>query len=324
MATPSIALTDLATELIHLIALSGYLTFPDVVSLALTCKSLCSVLVGDSYGRDLHYALRGVLPNVGERKWRSASYALTRSWFSDPVCACGCILWYELVVDAVENAFEKGVFYTETQDIKGWEKLMLASLSHPKAHGWESSESHSFPPSIPGIEFMGVEFHFHVHCNACNATALIAAASAMGAAEIIKWGAKEGLDVNRHFHEMPPLFIATMFQQVDVVEALVENGADVDAVGMKGSTPLAMAALGKSLAMVRILVKGGADMEKSDDSGSTPLLFAALTNSVEIVRFLLDAGASPTIVTLQAAFQKGHDQVVCMLATALISRGVTW
>ena len=78
-----VLLVELATELVHKVALSGWLEFEDVKALAMTCKRMKSIFVDDDYGRDIHYALKGVVENVRGKRWRSARFAVKRKWFVD-------------------------------------------------------------------------------------------------------------------------------------------------------------------------------------------------------------------------------------------------
>ena len=68
-------LVTLAPELVHKVALSGWLSVGEVV------VGWPSILVWDGYGRDLHMALQGVVENVKRRRWRSVKYAVNRRWY---------------------------------------------------------------------------------------------------------------------------------------------------------------------------------------------------------------------------------------------------
>ncbi len=76
-----VGLVEMAPELVHKVALSGWLTFEDVTALSQTCRRMKNIFVDDAYGRDIHYALKGVLENVRAKRWRSARFAVRRKWF---------------------------------------------------------------------------------------------------------------------------------------------------------------------------------------------------------------------------------------------------
>ena len=85
---------------------------------------------------------------------------------------------------------------------------------------------------------------------------------------------------------------ATRRGMVDVVQALVDAGADVDkASGCNDSTPLHFAAETGKDAVVKALIEAGADMNKANNEGVTPLSVAAQEGHETIVRLLIKAGA---------------------------------
>ena len=73
----------------------------------------------------------------------------------------------------------------------------------------------------------------------------------------------------------------------DVVEVLIDAGADIDAKDDRGSTPLHWACEGGELDIVKMLVKAGAGVCEADDHGRTCLIFAAGYGHTETVRYLV-------------------------------------
>ena len=47
----------------------------------------------NDYGRDIHYALKGVVENVGGKRWRAARSAVKRKWFAEREEEDGMGLW---------------------------------------------------------------------------------------------------------------------------------------------------------------------------------------------------------------------------------------
>jgi len=72
---------------------------------------------------------------------------------------------------------------------------------------------------------------------------------------------------------------------------LLENGAEVSAKNNAGLTPLHAAALYGHGAVVRILLEHGAEVSSTTNTGRTPLHFAALDGDETVARLLLHKGA---------------------------------
>ena len=60
----------------------------------------------------------------------------------------------------------------------------------------------------------------------------------------------------------------------DMIQLLIEHGADVDVRDDKGKTPLHCAAVTANLENMRALLENGADVNAVDDEGNTPLQLA--------------------------------------------------
>lgn len=80
-----------------------------------------------------------------------------------------------------------------------------------------------------------------------------------------------------------------------VVQTLVQNGADLNAVAMAVGGPLVTAASNGNTEIVQVLVAAGAGVDQQDFQGYTPLFWAALHGQVRTVEALLTAGADPSI-----------------------------
>ncbi len=79
----------------------------------------------------------------------------------------------------------------------------------------------------------------------------------------------------------------------EIVELLLEKGANVNAVGQGGSTVLhhAVSAKNCQVEIVKTLIEKGGDVNVADEGGYTPLHCAAFNGHKEIVEFLLEKGA---------------------------------
>lgn len=85
---------------------------------------------------------------------------------------------------------------------------------------------------------------------------------------------------------------ATLKGQVDIVQALLNGGFDVNRPTANGSTYLHDAALNNQKKIAQLLLKRGAKIYALNRSGGTPLHDAALGGGVDVIAELLDRGAN--------------------------------
>lgn len=158
------------------------------------------------------------------------------------------------------------------------------------------------------------------------------AAGVKGYGEVASLLLERGADPGHRDHDgMTPLLLAAYEGHDDVVELLLEAGADVDeTAGPDGNvsaaaavTPLlAAAAMGHMKTVSRLLFWGAA-VDAIDCEGRTALCLAAARGSIEVVRALLDRGLDENHkddlgwTPLHAAACEGH-RAVC---AALTERG---
>lgn len=96
--------------------------------------------------------------------------------------------------------------------------------------------------------------------------------------------------------EVSKQFIHAIFEKkVDVVEAIIRNGADVNINCGYGFTPLHLAVWRENLEIVQILVVNGADVNAKDEFGGTPLHQTITNESVEVIKVLVANGADVNI-----------------------------
>ena len=88
------------------------------------------------------------------------------------------------------------------------------------------------------------------------------------------------------------LFLATIFRRFDIVELLLDAGADPFAP-VRGGSPLHYAAGTGDTTMVNRLLAKGVDASGRDKTGGTAVHSAVRANRYGMVRFLLDAGVDP-------------------------------
>jgi ankyrin repeat protein len=123
-------------------------------------------------------------------------------------------------------------------------------------------------------------------------------------------------------HGNTPLYLACIKGYFDIVDKLIENGADFRK-NNAGSTPLHAACFGNHVVTVMKLLENGADIHVQDNLGRTPLFGAVEVRDMYIVQTLLDRGADINIKTtngntaLHIAARKDYIDI----ARLLIDRG---
>lgn len=122
----------------------------------------------------------------------------------------------------------------------------------------------------------------------------------------------QGADVQTaHPDGMTALHWAARYSNVELADALVYAGANLDAVTRLGHhTPLHVAALTGTESVVAILLNGGSDPGARSTSGATPLHLAAQAGNAQAVAALLEHGADPNVL------ESTWGQTPLMFATA--------
>jgi ankyrin repeat protein len=118
-----------------------------------------------------------------------------------------------------------------------------------------------------------------------------------------------------------PLTLACYFDYYDIVEYLVETGADVDLIANNESkvAPLNSAVASGNTRIVELLLDAGADPDIAQQSGITPLHSAAHKGNADICEILIKNGAGIMIrsddgrTAIDFATEMGHDKVVNIL-----------
>lgn len=92
------------------------------------------------------------------------------------------------------------------------------------------------------------------------------------------------------------VYIAVFFNRIDYLKTLVKAGHDVNCHADFNKEPLLSFAVSKNNPeIMQILIDGGADVNSQDLSGVTPLMNAVNQNLADMVKILIEAGASVDI-----------------------------
>jgi ankyrin repeat protein len=121
------------------------------------------------------------------------------------------------------------------------------------------------------------------------------AAVRTGDAAIVQSAIESGADLNAPDSWGTPLDIAVVKGFDEIVQLLIDRGADIEGAtspGVGGEHPLHLAATRPSGASTaRFLISRGAKLDARDAAGRTPLIAAVLADNVEVADVLLGAGA---------------------------------
>ena len=88
------------------------------------------------------------------------------------------------------------------------------------------------------------------------------------------------------------LAVAAQNDAIDAVKLLIEFHADVNKKNPDGTSPIHFA---KSTAVLEALLNNGADINEKDKMGGTAIFFAVCEQRADAVKYLLEKGANPDI-----------------------------
>ncbi len=153
--------------------------------------------------------------------------------------------------------------------------------------------------------------------------------------EIIKFLVAQGFDINlvKDVTGRTPILSAARLQSLDVLEFLIDKGADVKLKDRFGETPLLVAASGNSVEVLKLFLDNGVDFNaRGYRKGSTPLTMAAHFNTdPRVIQFLIDQGSDIQEGTkdgvtplMYAARSNYNPEVVGLLAKLSDPKKVDW
>ena len=90
-----------------------------------------------------------------------------------------------------------------------------------------------------------------------------------------------------------PLHYACKTGNIEIVQALVEAGAELNGKNFYNDTPLSIAAIHGHLDIVKYLVEKGANIHGVDKQQRSPFIRACMNGQVHIVAYLLKMGVNP-------------------------------
>ncbi len=117
-------------------------------------------------------------------------------------------------------------------------------------------------------------------------------ASGKGHIEIVEFLLNHGADIELEiFNGVTPLMLAAQYVTNETIKTLLEHGAKVNHKDENGRTALHDAAMYSGKEVINLLISYGADVNARDQHQSTPLHQAAMLSNIEAAKALVEHGA---------------------------------
>ena len=137
--------------------------------------------------------------------------------------------------------------------------------------------------------------------------------------KLVSAGGWMNMNCVARWYQSTPLHQAAKHGHTDVVQVLLDGGAEPDKTNCAGYTPLHKVLLAFSdkarTDVVKLLLDGGAQPNKEDSNGCTPLHLAAKYGRKEMVEQLLERGADPYKTDLTPGLPIGWGRTPLQYAT---------
>ena len=113
-----------------------------------------------------------------------------------------------------------------------------------------------------------------------------------------------------------PLLFAAEFGKDDIVELLLDNGANIEkTMTGRGLSPLMLAAGEGHVSTVELLMRRGARLDPADALGKDALFCALFTGQFETLQVLLEAGALVSAGLIKMSTQSKQKEIADLLIT---------
>ncbi|KAL6701080.1 hypothetical protein J3F84DRAFT_402945 [Trichoderma pleuroticola] len=195
-----------------------------------------------------------------------------------------------------------------------WTSIMYLSSRIDEWKNWTSLDL----ASIFGLDQVVSDLLLRHTYSAKSLSAPLYHASGSGYKQIVQMMLEAGADVDTQGSFGTSLQIAAYRGQGEIVQMLLDNGANMDSHANSTNTALCEASGQGHGKIVKMLLDSGADVNLRGKVGGTPLRVASEKGHGEIVQMLLDNSADVDMqgkflysgTALQAAANSGHEEIV--------------
>lgn len=136
-------------------------------------------------------------------------------------------------------------------------------------------------------------------------------------AEVLEALLQHGADPNKpDRYGQHPVFLAVgLTADISLLECLIRLKVKIDQTDRYGSSPLMYAVRNELLFHTKILLTAGADPNHRDNEGDTVLMYAMGTDKITLISTLLQSGANPGMLNFDglSAFDKTRNQEILEL-----------
>ena len=228
-------------------------------------------------------------------------------------------LWYRLMSDHCYKRwlhyYRKCVIVCIWQTESYWRRL---SAIHSTPNGFRSatSDTRSTPQSIHS------KTNIHSTTNGIHPTTdgRLFCISIFGLYQALLDFFELGLGAQVEMSEKQISIVhAAKFGEIDIVQFLIDRGANMSVTGIRGWLPLHQATTEGELAVVQLFIDRGANLSSANECGWTPLHLASVGGHQAVARLLIAAGANPStadnygMTPLHYACREGHQAVALLL-----------
>jgi len=164
---------------------------------------------------------------------------------------------------------------------------------------WYSRERYSIETHLKAVEML-IDFGFDVNINCCGSSPIYNAIGVGNQLEVVKLLLENGVNINptyKGFMGESTLGAAVYNKNIEQVEFLLQNGADVNLKDDFGNSPLHYSVESdEKIEITKLLLSYEADINIQDMFDNTPLHEASTEeNAIETMKLLLDRGADTDI-----------------------------